>query len=127
MILKHNKIFGKNIKYVSKEILDNLNHYHWPGNIRELENVIIYGLSMADENQETLNYEDIEKKMKELMYVNTDESIELKPLTDMIQNYEKELIQNALIKTDFNVSHASKILSVPRQTLQRKAKGYNLI
>lgn len=127
MILKHNKIFGKNIKYVSKEILDNLNHYHWPGNIRELENVIIYGLSMADKNQETLNYEDIEKKMKELMYVNTDESIELKPLTDMIQNYEKELIQNALIKTDFNVSHASKILSVPRQTLQRKAKGYNLI
>ncbi|MBF0233751.1 MAG: sigma 54-interacting transcriptional regulator, partial [Desulfamplus sp.] len=39
-ITKHNKLLGKNIICISKEVMDLFKTYHWPGNVRELEHVI---------------------------------------------------------------------------------------
>src|SRR5690606_20109109 len=46
-VVKYNKIFNKNIKYISNDLYKKLTRYDWPGNIRELENVIAYGLSVV--------------------------------------------------------------------------------
>jgi len=131
MVLKYNKVFKKNIKYISKNLVKKINSYDWPGNIRELENVIIYGLSMVNENKEKLQYEDISFKMEELIKtdkkIQPNKDIEIRPLRNMINDYEKSIIENILNKTNFNVTKASKILSIPRQTLHRKAQNYKLI
>lgn len=130
MVLKYNKIFKKNVKYVCQHLLEKLSSYHWPGNIRELENIIIHGISMAKQDQERLNYQDIALKMKELQLYDGDgikQETQIKPLNEMIQSYEKAIIDDVLRKTGYNVSQAGKVLSVPRQTLQRKAKHYDLI
>lgn len=126
-ISKYNKVFGKNIKYVSKELYSKLKAYDWPGNIRELEHVIVYGLSTVSNTKEKLEYSDIEYKFKELMELHgVDKKAEIISLKENVENYEKALIEKTLLSTEYNIAKASKMLNVPRQTLQRKVKNYNI-
>lgn len=127
IISKYNKMFNKNIKYVSNNLYKKLNEYDWPGNVRELENVLIYGLSMVDKSSESLKFSDIEKKFDYMLNLNKEQTIEIEPLISMVDKYEKSVIENVLKSTDYNVSKAANILKIPRQTLQRKSKKYNLI
>lgn len=134
-VQKHNYNFNKNIQYATQDLLDELSKYSWPGNIRELENTIIYGMSMVEREKHYLNYKDIKSKLDELKSPENDidyaDSLEFyEPnlsLNEMVQDYERNIIKDILSQTDGNVSKASEILSVPRQTLQRKAQKYGLI
>lgn len=126
-VAKYNKIFKKNIKYVSNELYEELKKYEWPGNIRELENIIIYGLSFVDKSKEKLEFSDIQQKYNQLIELDNDMKLNIEPLTDMVEKYEKSIIERVLKQVEYNVTKASKILNVPRQTLQRKAKRYDLI
>ncbi|MBP1926056.1 arginine utilization regulatory protein [Sedimentibacter acidaminivorans] len=126
-VAKYNKVFNKNIKYVSNKLYDKLRDYDWPGNIRELENVIIHGLSVVDKTKEKLEFRDIEDKYNELIQFNEDVELKIEPLTEMVNNYERCIIEKTLKHVEYNVTKASKLLNIPRQTLQRKAKQYNLI
>ncbi|MEL7647604.1 MAG: sigma 54-interacting transcriptional regulator [Sedimentibacter sp.] len=127
IISKYNSVFGKSIKYVSNNLYDKLNQYDWPGNVRELENVLIYGMSMVDASSASLKFTDIEPKFNKLIDIKDLEQMEIQPLSDMVDKYEKSIIENVLESSGYNVSKASKILNIPRQTLQRKAKRYNII
>lgn len=127
IISKYNKVFGKNIKYVSNNLYQRLNEYDWPGNVRELENVIIYGLSMVDRSSESLKFSDIEQRFNKMLNLNKEQSFDIEPLDAMVDKYEKDIIEKVLKSTDYNVSKAAGLLKIPRQTLQRKSKRYNLI
>ncbi|WP_372999720.1 sigma-54 interaction domain-containing protein [Lutispora sp.] len=126
-ISRYNKIFRKNVKYVSTDLCEKLKKYDWPGNVRELENVIAYGISVVDNTKIKLEFSDIQKRYDELIKMNSNDEVNIVSLRDMIENYEMSLIKKVLIQTEDNVTKASKILNIPRQTLQRKAKQYNLI
>jgi len=126
-VAKYNKVFNKNIKYVSNKMYDKLRDYDWPGNVRELENVIIHGISVVDKSKEKLEFKDIEGKYNELIQFNSDIKFEIEPLAEMVNNYERCIIDKTLKHVEYNVTKASKLLNIPRQTLQRKAKQYNLI
>lgn len=127
IISKYNKMFNKNIKFVSNNLYKKLNEYDWPGNVRELENVLIYGLSMVDGSSESLKFTDIEKKFNYMLNLNSEQTIEIEPLVSMVDKYECSIIEKVLKSTDYNMSKAANILKIPRQTLQRKSKKYNLI
>jgi len=127
IISKYNKVFGKNIKFVSNKLYEKLNQYDWPGNVRELENILIYGLSMVDGSSESLKFSDIEHKFNQLIDLNTESQLDIEPLESMVEKYEKSIIERVLQSTDYNVSKACKILNIPRQTLQRKAKKFKII
>lgn len=124
-ISKYNEVFDKNIKYVSKKLYSKLMSYDWPGNIRELEHLIVYGLSIVSKTKEKLEFSDIEYKFKELTSMNgSDNKLEIISLKEKVENYEKSLIEKALLSTDHNVTMASKLLNVSRPTLQRKVNYY---
>lgn len=126
-ISKYNDVFDKNIKYVSKKLYSKLMSYDWPGNIRELEHLIIYGLSIVNKSKEKLEFSDIEYKFKELTEMNvSDNKLEIISLKENMENYEKALIEKVLLSTDRNVTMASKLLNVPRATLQRKVNYYKI-
>lgn len=123
---RHNETFHKKVRYISKELMNRLEQYSWPGNVRELEHIIIYGMSMVDENSNMLRLEDLEDKFSELGSVDEEkpeaQALPCPSLRDAVEEYERRIITRTLTATGGNISQAAKILGVPRQTLQRKMK-----
>ena len=130
-IKKHNETFHKNIRYISNKLIDKLQECIWPGNTGELEQVIIYGMSVVDSRSDTLRFSDIEKRYRTLArLIPETEDLESFPpkssLDQVVNSYEKELIQRAFSTASGNITETAKILNIPRQTLQRKIKQYQI-
>ncbi len=131
MVSKYNSMFNKNIQYITKNVLGEISKYDWPGNIRELENIMVYAMSMVDETKENLEFSDVESKLDELLISDVTQQIELdvdtKSLKESVKEYERRIIDITLRSTEYNIAKAAIKLSIPRQTLQRKVKEHNLI
>lgn len=128
-VVKYNAMFDKNIKYVSNDVLNELKRYRWPGNIRELENILIYAMSLVDKDKQNLEHNDIKSKLEELIDKTRlihDDKHKVTNFREAVEEFEIKTIDLALKQTDYNVAKASKLLSLPRQTLQRKVQKYNL-
>lgn len=118
-IKKYNDKLNKHVKYASREVIEIFKSYPWEGNVRELENLIEGIMSIYD--TDIIDLKHIPDKFKKMKYNKSYQS-----LKEKMEELEKNLIQDALIDTDFNISHAAEILNIPRQTLQYKISKYNL-
>jgi DNA-binding NtrC family response regulator len=113
----------KKINNVSPEIMATFSHYDWPGNIRELENVLERMVLMSE--TDTLTLDQLPAEIRGT--VPTVESPTLKEKIDTIsQVTEKQMIIDALNKTNQNRTRAAKLLGISRRTLQNKIKEYRL-
>ncbi|MGY0392241.1 sigma-54-dependent transcriptional regulator [Bizionia sp. KMM 8389] len=113
-LFKYGVEFKDRVVSISDEALNALERYNWPGNIRELENVIQRAVIMCD-RQVT-----IENLPEELKYKITfpDDDQQLKPLKIV----EKDYILKVLEATNNNKTKAAKILQIDRKTLSEKIK-----
>jgi len=107
------------IASLSREELETLKNHHWPGNIRELQNVLRRYLTMKN-----LNFMQIPGLQREKEPEVFDSSIETsgQDLKDTLIQVEKRVILKALEKTRWNKSKAAMELGVSRKTLFRKMK-----
>lgn len=123
---KHNKRFEKEIWMISEDAAKKLTNYDYPGNVRELENIIEQAVSMAGKEhvltEKLLNMPGASRKNKSA--VHKYESQE--PLNEYLENIEKQIIRDALISADGNISKAAEFLQIKRQTLQHKLKKYKI-
>ena len=111
---------NKNIQDLSPELCKRLMAYTFPGNIRELKNMIASAVLLEQSAELTPD---------SLIDLQTQESAgENNPAPGFatLQEMEKEHISNVLTATGGNRSQAAKILDIGRRTLQRKLKAYNL-
>jgi formate hydrogenlyase transcriptional activator len=109
---------GKKITDISKKTLDLFRTYDWPGNIRELQNVIERAVILCD--GETFSVD--ETWLTRLAPKSTASRI---PLVASLDEREKEMIENALRETEGIIggpSGAALKLGVPRQTLESKIR-----
>jgi len=104
----------KEVKGISSEALDLLLKYEFPGNIRELENIIERAVSLARDNTIT----------SELLFLKSDDRNSGSGLQDKVANYEKSLIKKALEDNDNNQTKAAKDLGISITTLNYKVKKY---
>ncbi len=125
-IAKYNGIFGKKIKYISRKFYEKTIEHDWPGNVRELENAVVQAMSNMDSSKEIMEFEDVERRIMGGHDLVSASVIE-KSLRDIVGDYEKGIIQNIMEMCDYNISKAAKMLQIPRQTLQRKAKSFDII
>lgn len=130
-IKKYNQTFHKNIRYISNRLIERLQECMWPGNTGELEQVIVYGMSMVNPASETLHLSDIQKRYDALAKLPKESAegagqMETASLEQAVNNYEKEMIQRAFSAAGGNITEAAKRLNIPRQTLQRKVKQYQI-
>lgn len=117
-IRRYNRVLGNDVMSVSAEALSALLKYAWPGNIRELENVIEYAINFETENQINLS------SLPEYL-ISTAERSE----SPGLQNSEKKLIIHALHKfaaAPKQIDKAADLLGISRATLYRKIKKYNI-
>ncbi|PLX49674.1 MAG: Fis family transcriptional regulator [Desulfobulbaceae bacterium] len=118
-IAKANKAFSKEIQGISSRALDVLLHYNFPGNVRELENIIQHAAALTE--GEKLMLEDFPGHLRKL-HLQGHYQEELLPLDDV----EKRYIAKVLEQTGNNIKAAGKILKIPRTTLWRRLKKYGL-
>ncbi len=98
---------------ISPEAIEILQRYHWPGNIRELENVIQRAVIMCDKSVEVEHLPEYVKY--QIDFSKTEELISLKEL-------EKNYIIKVLAATGNNKTKAAEILQIDRKTLREKLK-----
>ena len=112
---------------VSASAQDLLLNYGWPGNIRELENVLKRSVILADQEilpehlpPILLEPVSINAKSNEINY---NENLSLE---ELVEKAEKSILLKALASNKFNVSKTAEKLKVSRRTLQRKIKQYQI-
>jgi two-component system response regulator PilR (NtrC family) len=101
----------------SEQALQALNQYDFPGNVRELENVIERGLALCSDN--VIRPEDLQLSPADMEVSAVSSGLAGKyPLTDYLDKVEKEVILEALKQTGFNRTAAAKILGVTFRALR---------
>jgi two-component system, NtrC family, response regulator AtoC len=152
-IAKFNARLKKNVEGIEADALERLNAYQWPGNIRELENVIERALLFADAAK--IRLEDLAEELRgpavdhharhtptpphasttvpglsrgddDEEAVTSDGDGLKEQVKAAMSKLERDLIIRALKQTQSNVTHAARLLKISRKGLQLKMKELNL-
>jgi DNA-binding NtrC family response regulator len=119
-IAQANRDHHRRVQSVEEKCRQSLENYRWPGNIRQLHNVIETDALLAPSNQISLNElpEEIRK------YANGEGHFTVF-LGSPLEEVERELIRRTIAFADGNKAEASEILGVPRRTLYVKLERYD--
>ena len=112
----------KTVNSMSSDAIELMMAYHWPGNIRELENAIERAIVLVTTSEIVAN--DLPANVRvigERRVVDTS-----KTLNSWIENLEEEALRKALLECEGNVSLTARKLGIGRATIYRKAKKYGL-
>ncbi|MFZ5968119.1 MAG: sigma-54 interaction domain-containing protein [Bacillota bacterium] len=121
LLVKLSEQMGKNVSYVSPKASDYIKGHTWPGNVRELENVLERAMNLTE--GDTIHHTHLpiyitQNKRKKV------EDGPIRPLRDMIEDAERELISRCLEYTQGNKLQAAKLLDISRSSLYDKIEKY---
>ncbi len=121
-----NREYNKHIKTISSSLLHKIMRYPWPGNIRQLKNVIINAVLLSDGDTFTsLNIPDFEQHCDESESSNT--FIDLKTYVNQhTEQVERQLLSRVLHEENRNISTAALRLGISRKTLYKKIESHGL-
>ncbi len=141
-VAKFNARLKKSIEGIEPDALERLSSHAWPGNIRELENVVERALLFADGAR--IRLDDLPEEIRSGATLAPGASLplaaaaadtSLAPSTPdglkeqvkaAMSKLERDLIERALKQTHGNVTHAARLLKISRKGLQLKMKELNL-
>ncbi|MBC2706059.1 sigma 54-interacting transcriptional regulator [Desulfobacula sp.] len=135
-IEKHNAMLRKNVKRISKEVMELLKIYNWPGNVRELEHVIEGAMNIVG-TDEVIRIKHLQthfsnwsvkavparSKRRQGEAFSDDRNINLiKSKSD----HEKNIVKNTLFENKGNITKTARSLGISRQLLYYKIKKFNI-
>jgi len=128
---------GLPVPTISDEAKEKILQYNWPGNVRQLENAIIYAVNLAEDN--IIEVQHLPKELVERTEISPPSGSEaVAPPTNNVpsdtkgeelfsmEESEKMAIQKAMNRAGNNVAIASKLLGISKTTLYRKLKKHNI-
>ncbi len=124
------KLSGEDVQGVKRfapEALEYLSAYEWPGNVRQLENVVERCMVMAA--RDVIGVEDLPSEIKdeEAQFKSAVDLLPIKlELSGTLEKIEAALIRRALVKSGFVQVKAADFLSISKSLLQYKLKKYNI-
>lgn len=150
---KHKQSLGKSIVGISAEALDKLLHYDYPGNVRELENAMEHAMTL--EMSDTIRVEALPRQIRESVGVDAKGADGILPVTEdkllssdvesvvssspgtpalghgvelecVVEDLERSLIEQAMARTQGNITEASKLLGISFRSLRYRLKKYGL-
>jgi DNA-binding NtrC family response regulator len=120
------KVFGCQDRQLSKEVLDALMKYDYPGNIRELENIIQRACVLCRGNIITSNDLPLNVRTLGTEKVSSQYQPRIDDLNKQLASLEKEIIQMAINETKGNQSKAAKLLNISERNLRYKLEKLKL-
>jgi putative PEP-CTERM system response regulator len=120
-INKFNIENNKNVKGIDKEALEMILQYEWPGNVRELENLIERVIALT--SNEYIKVNELPFSFKNTPKINGLKESVLEGKVSFLQaeeDFEKEVILDALKRANYIQSHAAEILGISRRILKYK-------
>jgi two-component system NtrC family response regulator len=130
---KFNQEMNKEIKSISVEAMNKLINYEWPGNVRQLENVIERAVVMAESKTIITEYLPATilgqgAGMDTQIPKNSEELKTMKKYLreSAVENIEKMFILEALNRNDWNVTRSAKEVSMQRTNFQALMRKYNI-
>ncbi len=110
--------YNRNISGFEPEAMEFLENYRWPGNIRELRNVIERAVVLCENHRiAPIDFGGYQKSRANTMTIGTDQSYQ-----DAMQKFESKLINSALEQSEGNLSLAARKLHMKRTTLTYRIK-----
>lgn len=127
---KYNKIFNTKFESIDNKLIEACSNYNWPGNVRELEHMVESALNLSEDCEKTLSLDlfpilinneaaHSQNKVSKMDYSGDIKKIDLKK---ELNNYEIELIKNALVNNEGNIAATARQLSIHRSVLYNKIK-----
>ena len=123
-IEKYSKENGRENLSLSKETVDTLIKYNFPGNVRELENIIERAVVLSRGNTITVN--DLPNVVKGFKAEKEIPANEETTLIEQVEELEKKLIFDALTKSNGNQSQAGRLLGLTERNLRYKMQKYGI-
>lgn len=118
---KYEREHGKHIKRISTPAIDMLSSYHYPGNVRELENTIERAVLVCDGN--VIHGHHLPPTLQTAEITNTVTQVSL---TAAVEALERDIIQDSLKTTRGNRGKAAKMLDTTERILCYKIKKYKI-
>jgi transcriptional regulator with PAS, ATPase and Fis domain len=114
---------NKRVESVSAQALVLLKSYLWPGNLRELENIIERAVVLATSH--TIEPEHLPLHVQDVSAPRT--TLGFRPSkTQVIEQFEKQAISRYMLQANGNVSRAATLAHIPRRTFHRLLAKYNI-
>lgn len=125
---------GKDVPEITREAMEILIHYNWPGNIRELKHVITHAVYMTSSQDPDITAQVLPHYLREHTNIKKNdvsskyffEEDEEKTLKSTLDRIEKEILKEILEANNFNVSKSARDLGLARQNLQYRIKRFGL-
>jgi len=118
---KYNEENKKKVQRISTSAIDLLIQYHWPGNVRELQNCMERALLICDED--TIKSYHLPPTLQSSASVNEDNPLSF---AASVENFERELIFDALKRFNGNQSKAAEFLDTSLRIINYKIHKYNI-
>ncbi|KAF0119164.1 MAG: Fis family transcriptional regulator, partial [bacterium] len=115
---------SKSILGFTEGALDLLEQYEWPGNIRELKNVVERAVAIC--RTEKLQIADLPQEIREIRLKKKLIQHEIETLNNVLKAVEKEYLQKILRITQGRKAEAADLLGISRKTLWEKIKEHQL-
>jgi len=109
---------GKIIKGVTPAVYELLKSYDWPGNVRELEKEVERMIAFTEDG----GYITVDKLSPKITAMES----HVFSLDELVENYEKNILIDALLSCDWNETKAAKMLGISRTSLIAKMRKYNI-
>lgn len=134
LLLEHfienfNERLKRDIKGVTREVMDSFLEYEWPGNVRELEHMIESAVNFIDGDtigMEDLHFGSESEAMGMIEKTKENGRAFQNGLDEALKRYERQLINEAVKASGGNYSEAARLLKLPKQTLHNKLKKYGI-
>ncbi len=134
---KYSKILNKEVQEISSYAMEVLMNYDFPGNVRELENIIERGVALESSTiilPESLTLSSFRSGKQEtapqpnsrFQAVANEEELFERGLEEVMTDLEKQLINTALEKSDYSKMRAAELLGISFRSLRYKVKKYNI-
>lgn len=123
-----NQELDKNIEGFDPEVVEKLQSYNWPGNIRELKNVVRRAVLLSTSDLVTIESlpPEIVAPVTQNILKEPESMRDEADLKVVKHKTEKAIIEETLIKVKYNKTLAAKVLNIDRKTLYNKIKRYRL-